>query len=337
MVTRLAAVLLAAAWLVACKSEAPAQTQPLEPPSEKNAAQPTAVPTSSVADLPEPAAEQGESPAATEKQLAEGKIVAVSLLSPRSFSLKLRLEGGNRAAFKPLRKGDHRAPFEVAAYRIASLLMIEQMPTSTLRRIPAAFLTGRLEKDNPETARGFEEAAVIDDRGFVNGAMIEWMETIDREGLKTLGGIPAINGMLRPGRPAEGDEPLAVAASNMVVFDHIIGNWDRFSGGNFYLSKDGRHLVLIDHNGSFTPWPEKRADKMEKRLAMTERFSAAMIERIRKLDRDTVQSAVARNTDESPLLTDEQIGLLFERRDEVIRHVDALIQKNGLEKTLVFP
>ena len=334
MATRLAAVLLTAAGFVTCKSEVP---KPTPKPSETDAG-PTVAPAFSVADVSAPTEKAlREDRTAAEKQLAEGKIIAVSLLSPRSFSLKLRLEGGNRAAFKPLRKGDRRAPFEIAAYRIASLLKIEQMPVSVIRRIPATFITARLEKDDPETAKAFQEAVIIDERGFVEGAIIEWMETIDPEGLEKLGGIPTINRMLRPGRPAEGDEPLAVAASNMVVLDHIIGNWDRFSGGNFFVSKDAKHLVLIDHNGSFTPWPEKRAARMEKRLSMTERFSAAMLERIRKLDRDTVQSTVARDTDKAPLLTDEQINLLLQRRDEVLRHADALIQKNGLEKTVVFP
>ncbi len=328
-----------AVFFTACKAEAPPKADVPKP------APPKAAPTEdkpAVEPTPAPASVRADSRAETkqketEKLLLDGNIVAVSLLSPRSLSLKVRLEGGGRAVFKPLRKGDRRAPFETAAYRMARLLQIEAVPVSVLRKIPAAFLIARLEKDDPKIAAAFRDAVPADESGKVEGAVIEWMEDIDKEALSQLGGIPAINRMLAPGRPANGDEPLAVAASNMVVFDHIIGNWDRFSGGNFFVSKDGVHLILIDHNGSFAPWPKMREEKMAARLRATERFSASLLERIRNLTRASVQAAAADVGEGAPLLSDEQIDLLLARRDEVVRHVEGLVEKNGLASTVVFP
>jgi hypothetical protein len=269
--------------------------------------------------------------------LTSEQIVSVSLLSPRSFSLKLQLKSGIKAVFKPIRKDDGRARFEVAAYRIARLIEVEQVPAASMREIPAAFLALRLNLDNKETAVAFKDALPKNPSGRAKGAMIEWMEDIDPKGLEHFGGMSAVDKLLAPGRPDNGQEPLAAKASAMVVFDHLIGNWDRFSGGNFFVSKDGLSLILIDHNGSFLPWPDKRKERMEKRLDSTERFSSSLIDRIRGLCLESVRDAVKSDASFGPLLTDEEINLLLQRRDEILRHVDRLMKKNGLANTLAFP
>ncbi len=269
--------------------------------------------------------------------LAVEKIVAVSLLSPRSLSLKLQLKNGIKAVFKPVRKDDARARYEVAAYRIAKLVRVKEVPAAVMREISADFLKGRLGLDNADTALAFQEALPRTANGAARGAMIEWMEDIDPQGLEHKGGIAAVEKLLAPGRPDNGEEPLAAQASAMVVFDQLIGNWDRFSGGNFFVSKDGLRLILIDHNGSFAPWPDKRRERMEKRLSATERFSSSLIDRIRSLSAQSVRAAVSGTPPLDALLTEDEISLLLSRRDALLHHVDALVHKNGIQNTLVFP
>jgi hypothetical protein len=346
MFARLAACLVAAFFAGCASKDAPrkeASKPPVEAASEPNAVREgrpadTVLPQKSKST--EAALSVDEASSADEKklqQLKNGKIIAVSVLSSRSLSMKLRLEGGTPAVFKPFRKGDRRARYEVAAYKTARLLHVEKVPAAVMRRIPLSFLIGRLQKDDGEAAARLQNEVPKNADETVEGAMIEWMEDIDKNGLEALGGTAAISRLLGA-ETSDGDPPpLAAAASTMVVFDHLIGNWDRFSGGNFFVSKDARHLILIDHNGSFLRLSEKQRARMEKRLASTLRFSASLTERLRALTSDNVREAVDKEAEFGPLLKDAQIDLLLSRRDEILSHVDAVIKKNGLKSTLAFP
>lgn len=350
------AVCLAAAFFSGCASKDAPRKEATKPPVEaapKAASKIDSVREGSAADKVSPkSSKPTEAVSSTEKTLGDkskkddreklaalrrGRIIAVSVLSPRSLSMKLRLEGGAYAVFKPFRKGDRRARYEVSASRAARLLWVEKVPAAVMRRIPLSFLVGRLQKDDDEAASRLRDEVPKNDDGTVEGAMIEWMDDIDPNGLEALGGMEKIHRLLGAEALDESESSLASAASAMVVFDYLIGNWDRFSGGNFFVSKDARHLILIDHNGSFLSCSEKQQKRMEKRLASTLRFSASLLDRIRALTSDTLREAIAEEEGFGPLLDDAQIELLLSRRDELLSHVDGLIKKNGLQGTLAFP
>lgn len=271
--------------------------------------------------------------------LSRADITAARLLSPRSLSVKLWLKGGSQAVFKPLLKKDRRARFEVAAHRLAELLAVDGVPAATMRELRLETLTNRLEKGQPDAALRLKEEALLAGNERVTGAMIAWVEDIDREGLDALGGIPGIRSWLGPARPrAEDEPPLADDAARMVVFDYIIGNWDRFSGGNFYVSKGGERLVLLDHNGTFGPWEGKREEKMARLLKSIERFPAALVDKLRELTREEVSAALGKEPwhISDGLLRPEEIDLLFERRDALLKHIDLLVQSQGSDNVLVF-
>jgi hypothetical protein len=331
-------VLVLATILFGCASKEAPQKEAEKPRAEKTlASPPPTIQASPPKATPAPAAVSRLSDEEEITALSLDKIVAVSLLSPRSLSLKLQLKNGLKAVFKPIRKDDTRARYEVAAYRIARLISVGEVPAAVMREIPSAFLEERLNIDNKESAIALKDALPPNAAGTARGAVIEWIEDIDPKGLEYFGGMAEINKLLSPGRPDDGEEPLAAKASAMVVFDHLIGNWDRFSGGNFFVSKDGLHLILIDHNGSFASWSKKRKERMEKRLDSTERFSASLVDRIRGLTAEVVRDAVKAEPLSNPLITDEEIKLLLSRRDEILSHVDLLVKKKGTTNTLAFP
>ncbi len=269
--------------------------------------------------------------------LKKDDVSAVSILSPRSLSLKLRLKSGMSAVFKPVRKNDTRAIYEVAAYRIAKLLNIERVPASVMREFPIKLLVDRLSLDDKESANTFRDAVLINENNTVFGAMIEWIKDVDHDGLKKLGGMSFLNRLLKSKSPADIKHPIAKSASSMVVFDHLIGNWDRYSGGNFFVSPNAQNLILLDHNGGFGTWYEKRKAQMEKRLADTERFSISLIKKLRNLTMEDLNQAVNEsNKGFFPLLREKEMAVVLSRRDEVLRHVDSLILKSGEKTTLVF-
>ena len=70
------------------------------------------------------------------ENLVIGKIIGVRPISMRSLSLKMKMAGGGIAAFKPMRRGNRTARFEVAYFRLAKLLRVEKVPPSTMCEIP---------------------------------------------------------------------------------------------------------------------------------------------------------------------------------------------------------
>jgi hypothetical protein len=83
------------------------------------------------------------------------------------------------------------------------------------------------------------------------------------------------------------ERELGKQISNMLVFDYLITNWDRFSPNPAYAGANcevhaGR-LVSIDNGASFQDSPN---DFVEQRLHFVERFSRQMLHAIRHLDRE---------------------------------------------------
>lgn len=273
------------------------------------------------------------------KPISRKDIVAVSILSPRSLSMKLRIRGGGLKVFKPLLKDDRSARYEVAAYLIAKLLGVIGIPPAVMVSLPLSLLQGRLAKDDQAVAMRLAEQALLDDRHWISGAQIDWVPDIDPSGLKKHGGLKALKQWLRPARPKEKYEPmLASSLSNTVVFDYLIGNWDRFSGGNLFINIGADRFVLLDHNSSFSQWGDIRKERMKTRLTNTERFSKSFIDRIRRLERTEIERALAKESThlDEPLLSKKQILQILKRRDELIAHVESLIKQKGNQNVVVF-
>jgi hypothetical protein len=208
-----------------------------------------------------------------------------------------------------------------------------------MRTVPAASLIRLLARGSPDLARELETTARIDDEGQIAGAMITWVDGLAEKTLTTVGGWSALQAWLGQDRPAGDPPPQTRAAAELVVFDYLIGNWDRFSGGNVYLDPQGPGLVLLDNNGSFKPWSDRQEQRMDTLLQKTERFPAPLIEKLRKLDAQAVETALAAEPwhRASPLLNDQHVELLLSRRDRLLAHLDSLLEKYGPEAVLFSP
>lgn len=261
------------------------------------------------------------------------------MLSPRSLSMKLRIRGGGIKVFKPLLKDDRRARYEAAAYLISHLLGATGVPPAVMTSLPLSLLQKRLAKDDEAVATRLAEQALLDDRQWISGAQIDWVTDIDPSGIKKHGGLPTLKKWLHPARPKEEYEPmLASSLSNAVAFDYLIGNWDRFSGGNLFINVMADRFVLLDHNASFSAWGDFRKKQMKTLLTTTERFSKSFIERIRRLEREEIELVLAEDPThlDEPLLSKKQISSILKRRDELIAHVENLIRQKGRENVIVF-
>jgi hypothetical protein len=195
-----------------------------------------------------------------------------------------------------------------------------------------------LEKKSPEDARVLAEQALVNDRGQVAGAMIQWIKGLDRDGFRSLGGKKKLLQLLGISKAPAGETGLAREASAMIAFDFVIGNWDRFSGGNVFLDPNAEGFVLIDNNGTFAPWSRRQDSRMTKMLNGVQRFGAQLTESLARLDAAAVERALAVEPwhGEHRLLSTEEIEILLKRRDIIMAHVDRLALVHGRDSVLAF-
>lgn len=252
--------------------------------------------------------------------LSGAKLTDARLLSSRSLSLKLHLDNGSKAVFKPVLSSSRSALNEVAAYRLSRLLGVCEVPVATIRSLPVAQLTALIASRDSQAAQSFSGKAARDDTGQVNGALLAWVDDIDEGALGARGGRAWLNRLVNPtqgSEPSATDASLASQYARMLVFDHVIGNWDRFSGGNLFLNRQGSRLVLIDHNNSFAPWSLRQAARMKSQLEALTFFDPRQIERLRTLDAVAIRKAQGQD----PLLGEDAVRLLLSRVKEVLEQV----------------
>ena len=128
---------------------------------------------------------------------------------------------------------------------------------------------------------------------------------------------------------------LASQISQVIVFDFLIGNFDRFSGvPNWYgvncQFKDG-HIVSID-NGAGFQWGGNT--KVTENFMLVERFSRHFIEELRRLDRENTCDLLFPERDSKDQASCDQF---WKKRQDVLERVDALILKYGEDTVLAFP
>lgn len=231
----------------------------------------------------------------------------------------------------------HGYQHEIAAYRISRLLGLDNVPPAIYRRVRWKEIQQRFHEDKLDRRPHVRNAVLWDEDGSVPGAAIHWVK-----GMRSVGNENASKwlGWLRDEPIPEGKAALARDLSNMAVFDLLIGNWDRFSGGNLPSDATRRRALLRDNDRAFsTPLLERRYEKLVEGLTRTERFSKSIIEHLSVLDEATLRAELARDPSHSsdPLLSDTQIADVFDRRATILSYVAALIEERGESAVLVFP
>jgi len=226
---------------------------------------------------------------------------------------------------------------EIAAYRIARLLGLDNVPPAIYRRVSWKEIRQRFHEDKLDRRASVRRAVVWDDDGSAPGAAIYWVK-----GMRSVGHEEASSwaGWLQNEPIPEGKEALARDLSTMAVFDLLIGNWDRFSGGNLQTDKERQRAILRDNDRAFsTPLLARRRDALLDRLMRTKRFPRSVVERLTELDEAALRQELGLDPSDAsvPLLSDTQIADVFDRRATILSYVAALIEQRGEDEVLVFP
>ncbi len=246
------------------------------------------------------------------------------------------------AAFKA---ATERKPYgpqsEVAAYRLARCLGLANVPPAVLRYLPASTLQAGIDAEHSSQWPEISQRLIMGRDDKVLGAAIYWVEGMRDTGLDTTSGQARVAAWHNVALPLpEADASLAADASTMVAFDYLIGNWDRWSGGNVKSDPSGQHLYLRDHDAALpTHLSEALHRHMLDRLTQTQRFSRSFYAALRGLSRESYRHELEREPAfaSAGLWDPTRIDRLFDRRATLLSHIAALIDEYGANKVLVFP
>lgn len=273
----------------------------------------------------------------------------------RSLAFRLTLDDGTRGYFKPEQSFSAAHWYaEIAAYHLDRALGLGRVAPVIGRRLAWEPLR-RVAGDDERVA----EITVAED-GTVRGAFIWWIPeelpelTPGRRWERWIRVDPnfGISPFQRPwdfrrqvqawkaGSPIEPAEDLgperepdtadrAAELSDMILFDHLTTNVDRWGGAftNVRARGAGGPLIFLDNGAGFSPG-QVRIDLMEQRLRAVQKFRRSTVGAIRALDLDRYRERLAGDP-LAPVLDDRQLTDLAARREAVLEHVAACERRFG--------
>lgn len=284
----------------------------------------------------------GSDDAAILRRVCSGSIARMQRNTGGStLSFRVWFDNGSRGLFKPQQTNsvaNFRA--ELAAYRLSRLLGLHRVPPACGRLVARAELQRIADAsgDAQFSERVMREVLARGDE--VPGAMLYWVPGP----LENVPGVERWQVLLDPAQPlAPADADLAADLARLILFDFLIDNVDRWSGGNILRQHPRTQgpgpMLFMDNGAAFTVGQNglgARPREQAQRLARVGRLPRAMVAALRALTAESI-SAAMREDPLGRLLGPAQIDAVLTRRDRILAHVDALIQAHGEDAVLVFP
>lgn len=259
-----------------------------------------------------------------------------------STVFRTALAGPYAAAFKSATRERPRGPMaEVAAYRLARCLGLSNVPPAISRSVPLTTLRAhyRQPKGKPDWHR-VESRLLVTPGGGVRGVMIYWIPDLSDLGLDRESDVARWSSWLRQGTGPAPEPALAAHISTMLVFDYLIGNFDRFSGSNARGKPDRSALYLRDHDVAF---PGRLSEPLHRRILdrmlRAERFSRSFYLRLSRLDRACFEMELQKDPAAATgkLLSRRRVDGVFERLQAAKSHIGSLITLHGEAAVLPYP
>src|SRR5690349_16522045 len=212
------------------------------------------------------------------RQLQDGQPLSFKPVGSTSTVFRMRMAGPVDAAFKSITNDRPLGPLaEVAAYRLARCLKLDNVPPAVSRALPVNVIHDGLEPDQRGAWAQIKTRLRVGDDGLVHGAAIYWIPDLSNVGLENKGDDSLALSWLHGDTPLpEARRKLAGSVSTMMAFDYLVGNFDRWSGGNVRGDAHGERVYIRDHDLAF---PARINDALHRRLwrtaAQVERFSTS--------------------------------------------------------------
>jgi hypothetical protein len=271
----------------------------------------------------------------------EEEPIAAKSIGHTSYVLKVTLADGTRGAFKPRSKrplGDRRYRGEIAAYRLAQALGLDNVPRAAPREFALASLRAAC-RSTPGGVGTFDREALVDPNGTIRGAFIEWIDDYRVLPLEESAWRARWEGWLigPSARMTVEERPLASAISTMLAFDYMTANWDRFSGGNVAQHGKTGPILFVDNDGAFFEVPPP--DAIARQLALVRRvlrFSRRFVSAVRVLDETRLREIFGEESPGEPLLPRNVVAAVDTRRRQLIEAIDARVRGAGEQATFPF-
>ncbi len=272
----------------------------------------------------------------------------------RSLAFRITLTDGTRGYFKPKQSFSAAHWYsEIAAYYLDRELGMGRVPPTTGRRFRWSQLQAAAGTDSRVSELGIEK------NGTVKGAFVWWVpEPLERVRMgrgwerwvrvqkslpitpyqrpvdyrADLNRRPGIREATDPSRPtaqAPDIDARPAELSDLIVFDYLTQNVDRWGGDFTNLRSRGKGgpLIYLDNGAGF--WlGDQRLGLMEARLKALQRFRRSTIDSVRTLDIERFASRL-REDPLAPVLNEKQLDGLEQRRRAVLEHVDAMVARFG--------
>jgi hypothetical protein len=276
------------------------------------------------------------------EQIVRARPLSFKPISPTGTVMRLRLASSFDAAFKPVTAVRPLGPAaEVSAYRISRCLGLDAVPPAISRAFVAADIRAALDPESRQTWRALRERlGARDDAATVRGVVIYWINDLTAIGLEKRGGLRLVGDWLHHGGAIpDASRSLAASASTMLAFDYVIGNFDRWSGGNVLGDARATRVYVRDHDLAF---PARMTEKLHRRLWQdlqhTERFSRRFYAALQRLSPECIARELASDpaSARGPLLSGRQLEGVFDRREALLSYIDSLIALHGEREVLVF-
>jgi hypothetical protein len=256
-----------------------------------------------------------------------------------SLSFRVEFADGSRAAFKPAQTNLQTIPRkEVAAYRLNRLLGLTAVPPAAPRMISRDELFAHLHPETEAALPRIRAETIFNPLGKTAGVIMYWIPEIKDSGLDTPEGVQRTAQWLAQGFPIPLEKQLVAAqVSDLIVFDFLTSNPDRYSGGNMKMSPDGSRLFFMDNTMAFFLDPEGNG-KARTALQRTQRFSRHTYRALDRISLATLDRVIHEEKD-SPyeILTPSEMRAVVARRDVIKKHIDGLVAMYGDSRVLVFP
>jgi hypothetical protein len=232
----------------------------------------------------------------------------------------VRLDDGSKRGLKAIFRPEHLADEwkhrkEIAAYRLAQLNSIKNVPTTVLRALPQKLFRHAGEKTLARLAfrDGVLEGAL---QLFVQGAH----DPLGEEGF--VWAREHLAGMSTPAQPITMEMEEARQFARLLVFDYLQSNPDRFSGGNLLQTDDGTYW-FIDNADTYYGCTRPR-----RRIRKLCHFDRTQIAALRELSEANIEEELR------TLLGRKQVGRIWQRLQEILARVDTLIAEHGEDNVL---
>jgi hypothetical protein len=268
---------------------------------------------------------------------ATAKPKAAKSIGHTSVVFRVDFDGSIRAAYKPESKRGHkRYRGEVAAFRYGRLLGIPNVPPAGIRIFKREELRAATQAD-PRALALFDDK-VIDEKGRVHGALMPWIDKLEFTPVESPAEKSRWQKWLKSGGEiADADKSVAAQISTLVVFDCLTGNWDRWSGANVGIDRRAGTLLFVDNDAAFfDPIPPAFQPQMAL-LKTVDRFSRALVNRMRMLDALVLADAFGDEEPGTPLLPARVVADADQRRKDVLAIIDEKIKSLGEGSVLSFP